>query len=136
MPGRGFLDVARELAAGPTEFHWRSAVVNAYYALFLECRDALLRWGFGPSRRDNIHAWVRLRFTYAKSGDLKQIGDALDKLVRRRNHASYDFLPSTLFKTPRAAQDAFLQATDALSLLDQIEGDPVRKAGAIASIQP
>ena len=37
MPGRGFLDVARELAAGATEYHWRSAAVNAYYALFLEC---------------------------------------------------------------------------------------------------
>src|SRR5205814_4226130 len=121
---RGFLDVARELAAGATEYHWRSAAVNAYYALFLECRDALLRWGLVMPRRDNAHAWVRLRFTYAGNADLKQIGDALDTLVKRRNLASYDLRPTLVFRTSAAAQDATQVTADALALLDPIDGDP------------
>ena len=136
MPGRGFLDVASESAAGSSEFHWRSATVDAYYALFLECRDALFKWGFVHPRRDNIHTWVRLRFTYSRQNDLKQIADALDKLVRRRNHASYDFAPSTVFANPAAAWDAIQQAIDALAQLDPIDVDPVRRAAAIASIPP
>jgi hypothetical protein len=136
MPGRGFLDVARDSAAGPSEFHWRSATVDAYYALFLECRDTLFRWGFVHPRRDNIHTWVRLRLTYSRQSDLKQIADALDKLVRRRNHASYDFTPSTVFASPVAALDAIQQAIDALALLDPIDIDPIQRAAAIPSIPP
>jgi len=135
MPGKGFLDVARDLAAGLTEYHRRAAVVNAYYALVLECRDALSRWGFVMPRRDNMHAWVRLRFTYAGDADLKFIGYALDKLVKDRNEASYD-LRSTAFGSPAVAQDAIRDATTALALLDQIDGDPVRRAAAIAAIRP
>jgi hypothetical protein len=32
MPGRGFLDVVRDVAAGATDYHRRAAVVHAYYA--------------------------------------------------------------------------------------------------------
>jgi hypothetical protein len=110
--------------------------VDAYYALFLECRDALFRWGFVHPRRDNIHTWVRLRFTYSSQSDLKQIADALDKLVRRRNQASYDFTPSTVFASPVTALDTIQEAVDALALLDPIDLDPVRRATAIASIPP
>lgn len=136
MPGRGFLDVARELAAGKTEYHWRSAVVNAYYALFLECRDALARWGLALPPGVNAHAWVRLRFTYAGDRDLKRIGDALDHLVKRRNLASYDLKPTAMFATSVAAQDAIVRAADALTLLDSIDGDPARRAAAVASFPP
>jgi hypothetical protein len=136
MPGRGFLDVARELSAGTTEFHWRAAVVHAYYALFLECRDLLFRWGRVMPRRDNVHAWVRLRFTYAADADLKHIGDTLDYLVKRRNLASYELSPLPMFASSSAAHDAVQQAADALALLDQVDGDPVRRKTANASLPP
>jgi hypothetical protein len=135
MPGRGFLDVARDVAAGATEYHQRTAVVNAYYALVLECRDALLGWGFTMPRRDNMHTWVRLRFTYATNADLQAIGKALDRLVQQRNRASYDLL-SPMFAAPSVAQNAIQHATDALALLDQIENDSARRSAAIASIRP
>jgi hypothetical protein len=136
MAGRGFLEVARELAAGPTPYHWRTAVVNAYYALFLECRDALSAWGFALPPRDNAHAWVRLRCTYATDADLKRIGDALDKLVKRRNPASYDLRSLPLFSTSTVAYEAIQQTTNALAVLDSIHGDPVRRAAARAAIRP
>ena len=136
MPGRGFLHVARDAVAGPTEFYWRAAAIHSYYALFLECRDVLFRWGFPMPRRDNVHAWVRLRLTYAADPDLKDLGHALDDLVRLRNHASYDLNPSSIFASPVDAQDAIQKATDALNLFDQIDNDPARRAAGIASIPP
>ena len=78
MQGRRFLDLARDVEVGATEVHWRGAAIHAYYALFLECRDALLRWGIPIPRHRNIHAHVRLRFSYARDQDLNRIGSTLD----------------------------------------------------------
>jgi hypothetical protein len=136
MRGRDFLDLARGLAAGPTEPYWRTAAVQAYYALFLECRDALSRWGFPPPPRQNVHAYVRLRFTYASFPDLKILGRSLDHLVNLRNPASYDLRPLSRFQSPQAAQQAVQDAEAQIALLDAIEADPARLAAAIASLPP
>jgi hypothetical protein len=130
------LTVARDLAAGPAEAHWRAAAGRAYYALFHECLSALQRWGFSLPRRDNAHAVVRLRFTYATSPDVQAIGWSLDGLVQLRNEADYRLAIPGKFATRRLAEHAIDDAHAAIALLDQIDGDPHRRAAAIASIRP
>ncbi len=136
MKGRAFLEVARRDVAGPSEAYWRGAAVHAYYALFLECRDALRRWGVTMPPRQNVHAAVRLKLSYARVLDVKQLGLALDKLVLLRNKASYDLRALPNFSSPVEAQGAIQDATHALALLDAIENDPARRAAAIASLPP
>jgi uncharacterized protein (UPF0332 family) len=136
MAGRNFLDVARAVLSGQSEYYWRAAIVHAYYALFLECRDALFAWGQRPAQGQNVHAWTRLKMVYSSSADLKRIADALDKLVRLRNKASYDLSPSPLFTSVATAQNAIQTADQALALLDQIQADPQRRQAAIASLPP
>ncbi len=136
MAGRDFLDVARKVVLEKAPYFWRAAAIHAYYALMLECRDALARWRFAMPRRDSVHAWVRLRFLYATDGDLVKMGRTLDDLVRLRNEASYELAASISFTNSAKATQAIKRATDAIALLDAIEADPARRAAAIASIRP
>jgi hypothetical protein len=136
MRGRNFLDVAKDDVAGTTEAHWRSAAGHAYYALLLECRDAQERWGLPVPPRQSVHATVRLRFLYATDTDLKAIGQTLDLLSRLRNQATYDLRPSRKFASAADAQRALRDADAALALLNAIDGDPARRAAAIASLPP
>ncbi|HEV3117652.1 MAG TPA: hypothetical protein VG099_17395 [Gemmataceae bacterium] len=136
MNGRDYLTVARELAAGATEAHWRTAAGRAYYALMIECRDALRRWGFVPAARDNVHTFVRLRFTFATYPDLKKIGDALDRLVQWRNYGDYQLAVPGVFVSNTCANQAAGICQNALNMLDHIDQDPAIRAAAIATIQP
>lgn len=134
MRGRAFLDVARELVGGQTEAHWRSALSRAYYALFLECRDALEGWGIKVPPHQPVHSAVRMRFTVPLNADLKAVGYTLDRLGQRRNEADYQTDVPGSFATPAKAQDAITQAETALNLLDALDGDPARVAAAVAAI--
>ena len=137
MQGREFLDLARELlASGTSPRHWRAVVIHAYYALLLECREAMARWGLPPVPRQQVHAQVRLRLVYASDADLKRIGNALVVLNKHRNAASYDLAPLSQFASAKVAQADVQLAGDAVVLLDSIDGDATRRAAAIGSIRP
>jgi hypothetical protein len=137
MSGREFLEMAREiLAFGALPRHWRAVIIHAYYALLLECRDAMTRWGLPPLVRQQVHAQTRLRLTYSKDPELRNIADALETLGKHRNLANYDLRQLPLFATADEAKDDVSLAADALALLDGIDSNPARRAAAIASIRP
>ena len=135
MKGREYLELAREILPGGKERHWRGASGRAYYALFLEGREALARWGFVPTRGENAHNFVRLRFSIPADADLKTIGYDLDALGRLRNKADYLLSPLPEFRSDTAARDAIKKSDDAIALLDAIEADAVRVAAAKAAIR-
>jgi hypothetical protein len=136
MQGRAFLDLAREIVGNGAERHWRGAHVHAYYALFLEGRDTLARWGFPAPSLHSVHYHVRNKLTFAADKDLKAIGITLDHLSQRRSWASYVLGFHVRHGSEGAARQSIQAAADALALLDNLEGDPVRRAAAIASLPP
>jgi len=135
MRPREFLDLARDVVQGTTEVRWRGGVIHAYYALVLECRDALVRWSRPASSRD-VHRQVRLAFVYATDPDLHAIGVALDELSQLRAHANYAMAPGQVFATPTKARNVIQRVATALALLDAIDADPTRRAAAVAALPP
>ncbi len=127
MRGRDFLGVARSLLSSSVEAHRRAVVIHSYYALMLECRDALLRWGVILPPRHNVHSEVRLKFAYSGDADLKALGDALDALGRNRNVASYNLSLSGRFSSNVHSLNAFDTATQAIDLLDVIDSNPAKR---------
>src|SRR5687768_9227637 len=97
IDGRAFLDVARDLALGKHEAHWRSAAGRAYYALLLECREALRRWGISSPSGHGVHSFVRLRLLYCPDQGVKNLGYRLERLLKVRNSADYDLSYSAWF---------------------------------------
>jgi hypothetical protein len=135
MQGRENLDLAREYVTGGRERRWRGAARSAYYALFLECRDVLARWGFTLPARDTVHDAVRARFRVATNPDLPPIGGKLNDLMNLRIHADYRLNPAPHFRNAGRAQQAIQEAAAALVLLDAIDADPVRRNLAVAAIR-
>jgi uncharacterized protein (UPF0332 family) len=91
---RGYLTLARELAAGePDEARARSAISRAYYAAFhvarIYQRDERHLPLMGEGRD---HERVARAFADDGRADAraKQVGIALDRLIRRRRAADYD----------------------------------------------
>jgi hypothetical protein len=136
MKGREFLELAREIVGNGGERHWRGAHIHTYYALFLESREALSRWGFPAPSAHTVHHYARNKLTFAADNDLKTIGITLDFLSQRRAWASYLLGPHVRYASEVAARQSIQQATDAIVLLDTLEADPSRRAVAVASIPP
>jgi hypothetical protein len=136
MVGRAFLDVAQRLSQERTEADWRSAAGRAYYALLLEGKATLRRWGFLPPPRDQLHRFVRLCIVYAADSDLKKIGLVMEDLAKLRNQADYEPERPGAFASPANARRAVQAAQRAIDLLDQIEGDPKRRSAAMAAVRP
>jgi hypothetical protein len=136
MRGREFLDLAREIVGNGGERHWRGAHVHAYYALLLESREALTRWGLPAPSPHTVHHHIRNKLTFAGDKDLKRIGISLDHLSQRRSWASYQLGPHTRHGSEAAARQSIQEAADALTLLDALEVDPAHRTVAVASIPP
>jgi hypothetical protein len=136
MRGREFLQPARSNARGSTEAFRREGVVGAYYRIFLECRDALARWGRPVPPKQNVRTSVRLCFVYANDPDLKKIGDVLEELGRARNRAHYDLLPSPNYASPTYPLLCVQHSEDAINLLDAIEAGTGRLQKAVAALPP
>ncbi len=136
MDGRALLDVARELTVGSSKAHWRSSVRRAYYALLHEVLHTLRRWNFSLPPRDRVHTFARLKLVYSTDPDLKRIGLMLESLGRLRNAADYQLSSSGPFVCARIAVSALADAESSVTLHDGLETDPVRRAGAVASIPP
>src|SRR5260370_40485617 len=113
MRGREFLDQARESLPGTLPRQRRNAIIHAYYALLLECRDLMIRWGLPLLSRQQVHSQVRLRLIYSSAADLKPVGRALERLGRRRNLSSYDLLDLPLFAAAADPQDDVKVEADA-----------------------
>lgn len=135
MRGKRYLDLAREILSGGTEVHWRGATGRAYYALMLECRDALARWGFTPLPQGNVHHFVRTRFSGPADPSLNLISRRLAVLAKVRNLADYDLGSLPEFSSSSVADDLVREAEYGLLLLDHIESDPALLAAAVAAIQ-
>ncbi|HZY84519.1 MAG TPA: hypothetical protein VFE78_06795 [Gemmataceae bacterium] len=135
MGGREFLQSARHLLADPSEANWRSATGRAYYALLHEGRAVLDRWGFPLPPRESIHAFVRRHFAYPVHPDLGQVDNAFDDLSRWRNQADYHLGTLGLFASAALAHQAVALARSRIDLLDQIDGDPARRAAAVAAVR-
>jgi hypothetical protein len=135
MNGREFLSIARELLRGGTEAHWRSAAGRAYYALFLEARDSLTRWGFAPPPHAQVHHFVRSRLNTPVNPDLRAIGPKFDLLGTLRTKADYRIaVPAEFIDRARAAA-AVIDADNAIKRIDQVESDPARRAAVVAALQ-
>jgi hypothetical protein len=135
MRGREYLELAREILLGATERHWRGTAGRAYYALMLECRDALSQWGFPVPPRQNVHTFVRLHFRYPADHGLKRIADVLERSVQLRNLADYELSPLPEFRSGARAAQIVQEVGTSLALLDAMDADPARRAAAIAAIR-
>ena len=136
MDGRALLDVARELAAGSSEAHWRSSVGRAYYALLHQVLEMLLRWGFSLPPRDKVHTFARLKLVYATDADLKRIGLTLEALGRLRNAADYQLSLSGPFRVRTDCHSGPGGRRGSRRPARRPRSRPARRAAAVGSIPP
>lgn len=90
MTSDEFLKLARELAAGPTEACWRTAVSRAYYASFHLIRRRLSEWGFHIRKSDQAHAGLSRRLGVVPLDGWDDLARDLAQLRSDRNFADYD----------------------------------------------
>lgn len=134
MTGREFLDTARRLTLLTAEADWRSAVSRTYYALYLECREALRRWGFVIPQRGS-HREVGLRLSVPVNVDLNSIAKVFQRLSSERNRADYDLSRQAIFLVATPSINLLGDARKAIALLDAVEADPARLKQAVADIR-
>jgi uncharacterized protein (UPF0332 family) len=113
-----FLAVARELAAGSTKGHHRSAVSRAYYAAFWRARARLAADnGSSPDETgENSHNRLWDYFVGDRDANGDSLGEQGRRLKNARNKADYRSRPTTRVEAERAVELAarLIAAIDAL----------------------
>ncbi len=103
----------------------------------LEARELLDRWGLSRPPRDNVHDFVRLKLLYSADPGLKPVGLTLERLGRLRNDADYQLSdPGRRFARAGLVETAIQDAGKAIAVLDEVEGDEIRRGAAIESLRP
>lgn len=122
------LSLARTLAAGTTEVHWRAAISRAYYAAFHQARDFLQSLGFDVPRSDTAHAFLWRRLENSGHKTLQQAGTALVQLRRQRNRADYDVAESVI---QRDANAAITNASETIRAIGSLSQDDLQAAAEV-----
>lgn len=111
------MEVARELARSPHGACRRTVAGRACYALMLEVRGWLDRWGIACPPRDKVHSFVRLSLLCSADPGLKQIGLTLKRLSRIRNDADCKVMISAhRFLGPGLVENAIQDAGRAIAI--------------------
>ena len=110
---------------------------RSYYALMLEARELLGRWGLSRPPRDKVHNFVQLKLLYSADPGLRQVGLTLERPGKLRIDADYRSSdPDRRFTRRGTIERAVEAAGRAIAVLDEVEGDQTRRAAAIESVQP
>jgi uncharacterized protein (UPF0332 family) len=122
-----FLDVARDLANGRTEAHWRTSVSRSYYALFNVVTANLsdtVSWRKDASDHQKVIEF--LRGARQSAGDQEEdVASALDDLRENRNLADYDM--DTPFRSSRSAGVVVAKAHLAIQAFQGIQRAALRQ---------
>lgn len=123
-----FLAVARELAQGATEGHWRSSVSRAYYAAYHRARALVEGTGGKIPTGERCHEQLAMQLQSTHDRGLRNLGTRLHTLRRDRNIADYD----TSAYSRNQATRGLAKANTLLQLIESCErADPARLARAI-----
>jgi hypothetical protein len=71
-------------------------VIRGCYAVLLECRDAMVRWGLPPVPRQQVHAQVRLRLVYASDAQRRRAASEVDVTETRNGFLNPHVVPLQL----------------------------------------
>src|SRR6266478_4176460 len=88
MRPRHFLDFAAQLAESSGLAAFRSAISRAYYAVFNEAEEFLLRMGFYPPKKD-YHIILQRRLLISGDKELEKMGSDLGDFHLKRIRADY-----------------------------------------------
>jgi uncharacterized protein (UPF0332 family) len=129
MNPEDFIAVARVLATGPNQAHWRSAVSRAYYGAFHVAMRFLASLGITFSKTASAHEKVAFCLRAANDGALTEAARKLATLREIRNTADYRLDDRSIASTKLAIVQVG-RAEEITAAIAPLEQNPhgVRKA--------
>lgn len=111
MRGEQFIEVARELADGGKEAHWRSSASRAYYAAFHTAREAITQHDIVIPETAAGHQRVQDCLAASGNGLLETANTYLGTLHNNRLKADYR-LTTAMVRWPKTARAMAVLAED------------------------